>query len=93
MELTINLYGRLRELAPELDSTTSTIGKLRVNLGTSATVSDILDQLGLERGEVSHVFVDGNYSSLTRELGEVNKIALFPADMGLLYSWYFEEEE
>lgn len=89
----VKLYGKLRELAPNLDSRTSTVGVMEIDMETPARVSDILEELKLENDEISHVFVNGTYSSVTRKLKENDKVAIFPVDMGLLYSWYFEEEE
>lgn len=89
----VKLYGKLRELAPNLDSRTSTVGVMEIDMETPARVSDILEELKLENDEISHVFVNGTYSSVTRKLKENDKVAIFPEDMGLLYSWYFEEEE
>lgn len=93
MKLNLKLYGKLKELAPNLDSRTSTVGVMELDMEAPARVSDILKELDLEDDEISHVFVNGIYSSITRKLEEKNKVAIFPADMGLLYSWYFEEEE
>lgn len=93
MELNVKLYGKLRELAPNLDSRTSTVGVMKLDLEPPGQVSDILKKLDLENDEISHIFVNGTYSSVTRKLAENDKVSIFPADMGLLYSWYFEEEE
>jgi len=93
VKLNLKLYGKLKELAPNLDSRTSTVGVMELDMEAPARVSDILKELDLEDDEISHVFVNGIYSSITRKLEEKNKVAIFPADMGLLYSWYFEEEE
>ena len=93
MELNVKLYGKLRELAPNLDSRTSTVGVMELVMEAPSRVSDVLEELKLESDEISHVFVNGTYSSITRKLENNDKVAIFPADMGLLYSWYFEEED
>lgn len=93
MEVSVRFYGEFRDLAPELDSTSSSVGLLDLRLEEGSRVEDLLAEFDIERDEVSHVFVDREYSSLSRELNDGNRVALFPLDMGLLYSWYFEEKE
>lgn len=93
MPITVKLYGRLREIASDRDSTSGTIGIVEVDAKEASTASDLLEKFDLSRDEVSHVFVNGSYSSLKKTVGVEDKVAIFPEDMGLLYSWYFEEEE
>ncbi len=93
MEVSVRLYGDFRNLAPELDKASSSVGLLDLELEQGSRVEEVLANFDLEKEDVSHVFVDGEYSSLQRELNDGNRIALFPSDMGLLYSWYFEEKK
>lgn len=93
MPVTVKLYGRFRDIAPRLDSTSGSIGIVKVDADKVDTASDLLEEFNLGRDEVSHVFVNGSYSSLKKAVDDRDKVALFPEEMGLLYSWYFEEEE
>ncbi|MFP4135784.1 MAG: MoaD/ThiS family protein [Candidatus Acetothermia bacterium] len=93
MEVSVRLYGDFRDLAPELDKVSSSVGLLDLKLEQGSSIEDLLADFELEGEGVSHVFVDGEYSSLNRELKDGNRVALFPSDMGLLYSWYFEEKK
>ncbi len=93
MSVTVKLYGRFREIASRLDSPSETIGVVEVDSERVNKTFDLLDEFGLDRDEVSHVFVNGSYSSLQRTLDNKDKVAIFPDDMGLLYSWYFKEEK
>lgn len=92
MSITVRLYGRFRESASRLDETSGTIGMDEVDTKKANTVSDLLEVFDLCRDEVSHVFVNGSYASLQKAVVGEDEVAIFPDDMGLLYSWYFEEE-
>ncbi len=93
MAISVKLYGVLREVAPELDSTSGTIGLVDIAPAVVNTTADVLKKLEIKKEEVSHVFVNGKYSSLNKEVKDGAKVAFFPRDMGLLYHWYFQEEE
>lgn len=93
MSITVKLYGRFRNLASSLDSPSGSIGIVKVDSQRVETASDLLENFNLDGDEVSHVFVNASYSSLKKTVDDGDKVALFPEDMGLLYSWYFEEEE
>jgi len=94
MAITVKLYGRLRELAPRLDSTSGTIGIVEVEReGEGTVVETILDRLQLDGDSVGHVFVNGSYASLQKSVTGEDRVAIFPEDMGLLYHWYFEKDE
>ncbi|MEF8917685.1 MAG: hypothetical protein V5A77_08400 [Candidatus Bipolaricaulota bacterium] len=89
MPITVKLYGRFRDLASSLDSTSGSIGIVKVDPDKVESASDLLKKFNLDRDEVSHVFVNGSYASLKITVDDMDKVALFPEEMGLLYSWYF----
>lgn len=93
MAISVRLYGEFREIAPELDKVSESIGILDVEAEKASTTGDLLEELKLEPTQVSHVFVNGTYSSFKKDLEDEDEVALFPTDMGLLYHWYFEEED
>ena len=43
--------------------------------------------------EVSHTFLDGELSALGRPVTDGSRLGVFPDDMALLYSWYFQQVE
>ena len=93
MGISVRLYGEFREMASRSDEESGYIGKVELEDEGIDTTGDLIEEFELKEEEVSHVFVNGTYSSLKKQLGEGDEVALFPADMGLLYHWYFEEED
>jgi len=93
MSVTVKLYGRFREFAPNLDTTSGTIGIVQLEGVAGEIVEDLLNILELDSENVGHVFVNGNYASLKKAVNGGDRVAIFPDDMGLLYHWYFEKED
>jgi len=91
--INVRLYGEFREMAPRSDEESGYIGKVELEDEGIETTGDLIGKFELNEDEVSHVFVNGTYSSFKKELGEGDEVALFPTEMGLLYHWYFEEED
>jgi len=93
LRINVRLYGEFRDMAPRADEESGYIGKVDLDAEEIDTTGDLLAEFELEEEEVSHVFVNGTYSSMKKELKDGDEVALFPVDMGLLYHWYFEEED
>ncbi len=93
MGINVRLYGEFRDMAPCVDEESGYIGKMEVDDEGIETTGDLIREFKLKEDEVSHVFVNGTYSSMKKELVDGDEVALFPVDMGLLYHWYFEEED
>lgn len=92
MSVSVRLYGKLRIFASELDSASETIGILKID-DEVKTVSDVIRVIGIEEDNISHIFLNGEYSGLNRAVSPGDRLALFPENMGLLYKWYFKEIE
>jgi molybdopterin converting factor small subunit len=93
-EMTVNvkLFGTLRNRAPGTD-VTGIVGILEVESGKVKSISDILDLLGLREDEVSHLFVNNDYSGPKRTISDGDTVSIFPRDMALLYKWYFSKKQ
>jgi len=92
----IHLYGRLRRFADEQDPARDSVVHLPVQEGD--TIQKVLERLGIPIEEVgSNIFLNWQYSALTRAVKDGDRLAVFPDDMQLLYKWYFakagEEED
>ena len=84
----VYLYGKLRRFAGEKDVTGDSI--VRVSMERGETIEDLLRRIGIPLEEVgSNIFLNHQYSALSRTLKEGDRLALFPDDMQLLYKWYF----
>ncbi len=93
MKVKVIMYGGLKKKAAEVDESTGTIGKTEIDIRTRTTIADLLDRLDIEEKDVSHIFLNREYSDLSREVEDGDRLALFPRDMALLYKWYFTRKK
>jgi molybdopterin converting factor small subunit len=93
-EMTVNvkLFGTLRNRAPGTD-VTGIVGILELDGGRVKSISDILELLDLREDEVSHLFVNNDYSGPRRTISDGDAVSIFPRDMALLYKWYFSKKQ
>lgn len=89
----VRLYGDLREYGEEFDEQSESIGLLDITPEGIETVKGLLEHLKIDSSEVSHIFVNREYSSLEKQVSGDDRVAIFPKDMGLLYKWYFNKAE
>lgn len=88
--ITVRLFGDFKLLAGELDCS-GTIGIVKIEKNDLTKISNVLKELDINKDAVSHIFLNGEYSGLNRSISEGGRLAIFPADMGLLYKWYFKK--
>jgi len=95
MTVEVRLYGKLRNKVDSetADSSEGGPSSFDFELGDAKKVGDILRSLDTEEKEISHIFVNGDYSGTAKEIKEGGSVAIFPRDMGLLYQWYFSKSE
>ncbi len=60
-----------------------------VAIGRDSRIADVLVAIGIDAGEVSHLFLNGRYSAATRHVGAGDRLGVFGRDMALLYRQYF----
>ncbi|MGM0405525.1 MAG: MoaD/ThiS family protein [Thermoplasmatota archaeon] len=92
MSIKVVLYGNLRNVAKNLDET-ETIGTVNIEGQSITKISDILEELDIEEKDVSHIFLNRDYSAPERKVEDGDRVALFPRDMALLYKWYFNRKK
>ncbi|MFW6141292.1 MAG: MoaD/ThiS family protein [Candidatus Saliniplasma sp.] len=92
MSIKVVLYGNLRKLADDLDGT-ETIGTVNIESQGITNISDIFERLGIKKKDVSHIFLNRDYSAPERKIKDGDRVALFPRDMALLYKWYFNKKK
>jgi len=86
----IHLYGKLRRFAENQDPTGYSVVLMPVQEGD--TIQRVLERLGVPMDEVgSNIFLNWQYSALTRKVKDGDRLAVFPDDMQLLYKWYFQK--
>lgn len=90
--ITVHLYGKLRRFAEESDPASDSIVRVSVKIGEM--IGGILKKIGIPEEELgSNIFLNGEYSGLTREVKPGDRLGVFPDDMQLLYKWYFTKQE
>lgn len=57
------------------------------------TIGGVLARLGIDPGQVSHLFLNGEYSGVRRRVWPGDRLGVFPRDMALLYRQYFPKVE
>jgi len=86
--IAIYLYGKLRRFARNQDPTGYSVVHRAVQQGD--TIRAVLERLGVPMEEVgSNIFLNWQYSALTRKVKNGDRLAVFPDDMQLLYRGYF----
>ena len=87
----VHLYGKLRRFSDNQDPKRESI--VFINTEDSDTIEDVIERIGIPMTEIgANVFLNGEYSRLTRHVRHGDRLGLFPDDMQLLYKWYFEKK-
>ncbi len=93
MKIDVVLYGKLRERAESFDDTTGSIGSVKMKVEEDSSITDVMARLDIQENEVSHIFLNREYSDVERKVEDGDRLALFPRDMALLYKWYFTRKK
>ncbi|MGD0057061.1 MAG: hypothetical protein ABSB83_04295 [Methanomassiliicoccales archaeon] len=92
MAVKVKLFGILKDKAHALDGT-GMVGIVEMDGGKVRNITDILRALDLKEDDVSHLFVNNDYSGLMRAVSDGDTVAIFPRNMALLYKWYFTKKQ
>jgi len=87
MKIEVHLFGKLKELFQEEKSGNSYC--IVIDVKHQDTIQDVIKKIGINPGEISHTFLNHQYSSLNRRVGNGDRLALFGRDMALIYRQYF----
>lgn len=86
MSIKVILYGDLKKKIEETSQRTNIGIPLKLNIikkQTIKNVDDLLKNLKLSQEEISHVFVNGKYCGLGKEIKDGDRIGFFPRNMGI----------
>jgi hypothetical protein len=84
----LRLFGKLRRFAEDQDPTGYSI--VRLPTQENDTIQRVLERMCIPMEEVgSNIFLNWEYSALSRKVKPGDRLAVFPDDMQLLYKWYF----
>jgi molybdopterin converting factor small subunit len=78
MEVKVRLYATLSHYNPEGQGNSP----FKAEVAAGATVEDLLEQLGVEKGEVKQVFIRHKARPLSYQLEEGEQVAIFPPVAG-----------
>ncbi|HCP31943.1 TPA: hypothetical protein DIT45_01630 [Candidatus Acetothermia bacterium] len=86
----VHLYGKLRRFVANRDPTAESI--VYISVAKGETIKDILQKIGIPQEDLgTNIFLNGEYSSLTRQVRSGDRLGVFPDNMQLLYKWYFHK--
>lgn len=86
----VHLYGKLRRFAADRDPTADSI--VYISAAKGETIKDILQKIGIPQEDLgTNIFLNGEYSSLMRQVRSGDRLGVFPDNMQLLYKWYFHK--
>lgn len=63
--------------------------QVQVAVSPAGTIHEVLVAMGLAAEDVSHLFLNGQYSATNRRVKAGDRLAIFGRDMALLYRQYF----
>lgn len=84
----VRLYGKLRRFTDNLDPAKDSITRVPVKDGD--TIEQIVRRIGIPFEELgNNIFLNGEYSALSRKVNDGDRLGVFPDNMQLLYKWHF----
>jgi hypothetical protein len=84
----VHLYGKLRRFTDNRNPSQDSIVTVPVKDGDS--IETIARRIGIPLEELGkNIFLNGEYSALSRKVSNGDRLGIFPDDMQLLYKWYF----
>ena len=86
----VHLYGKLRRFTDNQDPSRDSIVNVPAKDGDS--IEHIVRRIGMPLEELgNNIFLNGEYSALTREVSNGDRLGIFPDNMQLLYKWHFSK--
>lgn len=63
--------------------------QVQAEVGPTGSIQEVLAAMDIAPEEVSHLFLNGQYSAASRRVKAGDRLAVFGRDMALLYRQYF----
>lgn len=86
MPILIKLYGKLRENVNNVDLEKGLPVTFNIEDGSVHFVYDIIEKFVISEGELSHIFVNGKYCGIGKEVKDGDRVGLFPKNMALMFA-------
>lgn len=85
--ITVYLFGKFRQKVS--NSIVENECTLEIENNEEDTIASIIERLCINPQDVSHIFLNYQYSASTRKIQSGDRLAIFPKEMSLLYRQYF----
>jgi len=76
----------LRENVKDVDLEKGLPFTLKIEESNVHIVNDIVDKFAIREDELSHIFVNGKYCGIGKEVREGDRVGLFPKNMALMFA-------
>ena len=86
MIILIKLYGKLREYVKVIDLKKGFPVTLNIEESNVHFVYDIVEKFVISEDELSHIFVNGKYCGIEKEIRDGDRVGLFPKNMALMFA-------
>ena len=86
MPMLIKLYGKLRENVKDVDLEKGLPVTFNIEHSNVHFVNDIVTKLAISEDELSHIFVNGKYCGIGKEIRDGDRVGLFPKNMALMFA-------
>ena len=86
MAILIKLYGKLRENVKDVDLEKGLPVTFNIEESDVHFVYDIVEKFTISEDELSHIFVNGKYCGIGKEIRDGDRIGLFPKNMALMFA-------
>jgi len=86
MPILVKLYGKLRRNFKDVDLERGLPVTLNIERSNVHFVYDIVEKFAISEDELSHIFVNGKYCGIGKEIRDGDRVGLFPKNMALMFA-------
>jgi len=86
MTILVKLYGKLRENVKDVDLEKGLPVTLKIEESNVHIVNDIVEKFAIREDELSHIFINGKYCRIGKEVRDGDRVGLFPKNMALMFA-------
>ena len=76
----------MRENVKDVDLEKRLPVTLKIEESNVHIVNDIVDKFAIREDELSHIFVNGKYCGIGKEVRDGDRVGLFPKNMALMFA-------
>ncbi|MFX1480878.1 MAG: MoaD/ThiS family protein [Promethearchaeota archaeon] len=86
MAILVKLYGDLREKVKLQDNVPGIPNTITLEPSRIKVVYDVIKQLNISIDDISHIFVNSNYSGPGKKVTDGDRVGLFPTRMAIMFA-------